>query len=841
MSSRLASRLVQGKLLSSQQLAEAFERQVIYEGNLDTVLLEQDLVDEGTLLEQLGAATGLPVWRGPIVDAARDREALVQLVPAALAEEYRVVPLGLDEARRQLLVLVGDPPGGNLTELGAKVGRALAPQVTTEVLLEEARSAVYGDLLPSRFANLRRRLGPTPPAPKPRPATSKPPSAAPASTPAAASPPPRLTPLAAAPPTVGTKPPPRSVTTPVAPPPTAPKTPPPPTVAAPSAAPRIDAPTGGPPAPSTSGAPPTAAPVAPSAKPAPPSAELGAPMVPATAATHPLAPPEAAAATVAQPSSAPMEPTISAAGSADAVVVALQRAKTSDEVLGLLCELGSRHFPFAAVFTVQQGIARARVARGPAGVVDGTVIAETRVDLAAASSFRTAVMGQAPYLGRLDDEPTATQALAMLGRPANLVGALLPVLLGQRVVALLAVDGGGATVMAAQVSDLTSTLGEVAVALRRLIREQKALGLRKAEVPLPDDPIVQPTLRPAPPSTLPEQLRKRPAATHEARPVRPTNPGFPAPLSEAGTPASLFDAVERGSRTVEDAAAELAALGGAGLQALLHRLPSRVHPAASATTLDAGELPTCAAVSPLLALAQRLGPPAVDALVESLDAPSPELRFAAVIAIAELGAPETPLFLARALLDGDPLVRRAARQALMPASPTGDLGRVLERLRERLAAGDAALALAAAEGAGALRDTQAVPLLIPLLGHGDGAVVKAALVALTQITKQDFGNSRWRWRWWWDGNRDRPRVEWLLAGLEHRAAAIRESAEAELAAIGEPRFGFLKALSAREREEARRRFAAWRRDRSAAHDGPGRPPAVGAPTVQDFAEGPTKR
>jgi len=61
MTSRLASLLVQDGLVSAKKMAEAFQRQVIYGGTLDTILLEMDVVDEATLLDALGRSSALPI------------------------------------------------------------------------------------------------------------------------------------------------------------------------------------------------------------------------------------------------------------------------------------------------------------------------------------------------------------------------------------------------------------------------------------------------------------------------------------------------------------------------------------------------------------------------------------------------------------------------------------------------------------------------------------------------------------------------------------------------------------------------------------------------------------
>jgi hypothetical protein len=103
-----------------------------------------------------------------------------------------------------------------------------------------------------------------------------------------------------------------------------------------------------------------------------------------------------------------------------------------------------------------------------------------------------------------------------------------------------------------------------------------------------------------------------------------------------------------------------------------------------------------------------------------------------------------------------------------------------------------------------------VPRLIELVKHADPQVVASARRALIEVTKQDFGTSRWRWRGWWDRHRHEPRVEWLLEGLGHAEADVRLSAAEEMRALslGEV-FGYHFDLPKREREEARRKWVDW--------------------------------
>ena len=106
-----------------------------------------------------------------------------------------------------------------------------------------------------------------------------------------------------------------------------------------------------------------------------------------------------------------------------------------------------------------------------------------------------------------------------------------------------------------------------------------------------------------------------------------------------------------------------------------------------------------------------------------------------------------------------------------------------------------------------------MPRLIELVKHPDVPVVAGARHALLEITKQDFGNSRWRWRSWWERHRGEPRLEWLLEGLGHAEPEARESASEELRALSTESFGYHFDLPKREREEARRRWIDWWRNK----------------------------
>jgi hypothetical protein len=60
MPARLSSLLVRDGLVGVKRMEKAFQRQVIYGGSLDTILLEMNLVTEERLTQYLALASGLP-------------------------------------------------------------------------------------------------------------------------------------------------------------------------------------------------------------------------------------------------------------------------------------------------------------------------------------------------------------------------------------------------------------------------------------------------------------------------------------------------------------------------------------------------------------------------------------------------------------------------------------------------------------------------------------------------------------------------------------------------------------------------------------------------------------
>ena len=247
-------------------------------------------------------------------------------------------------------------------------------------------------------------------------------------------------------------------------------------------------------------------------------------------------------------------------------------------------------------------------------------------------------------------------------------------------------------------------------------------------------------------------------------------------------------------------------MGERGAQAVVANLPGPLR--LDRHTLR-GPAPPVAEHGPLMAVLSRFGEVALAPLYARLGDASLEVRYYATLACGELRLAQVVPGLAQRLLDPDAGVRHAAVHALARFDMSPELRTVTESLRGELPGPEAIRQRYASEALGVLRDVPSVPRLIELVKHSDAAVVSAARRALIEITKQDFGTSRWRWRGWWDRHRAEPRVEWMLEGLGHAEAEVRMSASEELRGMTDEYFGYHFDLPKREREEARRKWIEW--------------------------------
>jgi len=196
-------------------------------------------------------------------------------------------------------------------------------------------------------------------------------------------------------------------------------------------------------------------------------------------------------------------------------------------------------------------------------------------------------------------------------------------------------------------------------------------------------------------------------------------------------------------------------------------------------------------------------------------APDPEPGAAALDALeidvddAVVAESTLPAILAERALEADPAIAAAACDALAARRRDPAAREAGERLRRALLSGIEGRVLRAARALGALRDVDAIPLLVQVLESSAPEPARAAADALGAITLQRLGTDARRWLGWWKENRGRGRAEWLFSGLTSADRETRVAAAGELSETAPPPIAYSADLPAAERERAARAWAGW--------------------------------
>jgi Type II secretion system (T2SS), protein E, N-terminal domain len=155
MPSRLSSLLVRDGLVGVRRMEKAFQRQVIYGGSLDTILLELGMVPEERLCQYLALASGLPPASRAELELIDP--AAVALLPLEAAQSYRAVPLVLEgDAVRMAVCSPIDLAA--LEDLADQVDRPLRPLLVPEYRWHLMMARAYGASVPQRYAALAAQI-----------------------------------------------------------------------------------------------------------------------------------------------------------------------------------------------------------------------------------------------------------------------------------------------------------------------------------------------------------------------------------------------------------------------------------------------------------------------------------------------------------------------------------------------------------------------------------------------------------------------------------------------------------------------------------------------------------
>ncbi|HEY0483898.1 MAG TPA: hypothetical protein VGD37_40540 [Kofleriaceae bacterium] len=828
MPSRLSSLLVRDGLVGVKRMEKAFQRQVIYGGSLDTILLEMGLVPEDRLTQYLALASGLP-------PAARDEGAVVDraattMITQDMAERYRAVPVAIEQDA--IRILVCSPLDLTaLEDLADLLDRPLQPLITPEYRWNLVFASTYGVDPQARFTTLARTLDVDPASPPVGRAPSviiedKTPVTVPSLT--------ELTRQAAAIHAGAAR---------LAPVPSDADTlrllssePLPPmfpddgvrgrrhtiigvipnraatdgTVT--TRSPEDDTPPSG-----IRRAPRTSAPrLAPAATPAPAPDTIPAVMpavmpAPASSAVHRVVT-EPRGSGMRSTSSAPRPTPIPTEGRDSPLPIVRAReilatANDRDTVFLTLLRAARSRARWAGLLTVQGGAAIGRVALAEPGI-DSAAINTVLIPLDSVSPFRTVVTNHQSHIGPLvSGDPGIDSMVLRMGGTVPPSALILPIVLRDRVVALVVAHRLHSDLRLVDVTELLPMANAASEAIGRLIVKHKTAGYRA-----PSDPsIVEVEAE----MIDTKRIISRSEAGWHAAPPQPSAPRFEQGVEmsiEAGEPRPIDEVlgdIERaGEGEAEDAITEAVERTSEALRALLRRFPGKLRVDRFSVT---GRPLRASQHGGLLELVIRLGAAvAADFLIDRMSVAQRDVRFYATVCAAELRPRNAVFALAERLFDQDYGVRATAIEALTGYPPL-ELGQAMGRARRAVHSTDPDVVAAATGAVVALGDIESIPDLIGVIERADrgGDHARRALVALTA---QDFGASERKWRKWYETARRRHRIEWLIDGLLHKEDAIRETAINSLRRLTGEYFGYHHDLPRKEREAAAERWTAWWHD-----------------------------
>jgi HEAT repeat protein len=484
----------------------------------------------------------------------------------------------------------------------------------------------------------------------------------------------------------------------------------------------------------------------------------------------------------------------------------LATAEDRDTVFITLLRAARARARYAGLLTVQGGAAIGRLALAETGL-DTAAIHNVLIPLDAVSPFRAVTHNQQPHIGPLVSGDPGIDAMVMrLGGSMPPSALLLPIVLRDRVVAVVIAHRVHSDLKLVDVTELLPLAAGAADALGRLIVKHKSAGYR---TPASAAPIVE-----VADDKIDTKKIARTNADWSAPGSRQSVPSLPIPTEPevAAAPAKpighLMDSIEASVEGGADAAiTEAVERSQETLGELAKRFPGTLRVERFAVT---GRPLRAAQYGGLLELLVRLGAAAGEVIIDRMSSPQRDIRFYATVCAAELRPRNAVFALVERLFDQDYGVRSMAVEALA-GYPVADMSHALPRARRALHSSDPETVAAAAAAVVQLGDIDSIDDLIGAVERGDRGA-EHARKALVSLTAQDFGLSQRKWRKWFEAARRRHRIEWLIDGLGHKDDAIREAAINDLRRLTGEYFGYHHDLPRREREVGAERWSSWWRE-----------------------------
>ncbi len=155
---RVGHQLVEAKVISAADLAEALDIQQREGGRLGSILVRMEVLSESTLLEFLSQHYGVSTI--DLSTCSMD-DGLLQLLPLSVIQQHLVIPVQQTSSRLTLAMV--DPTNVSLLdELRFRTGLHIVPVVATESDVRTAMNRIYGQSQNgnSTETRLSTRLGP---------------------------------------------------------------------------------------------------------------------------------------------------------------------------------------------------------------------------------------------------------------------------------------------------------------------------------------------------------------------------------------------------------------------------------------------------------------------------------------------------------------------------------------------------------------------------------------------------------------------------------------------------------------------------------------------------------
>jgi hypothetical protein len=485
----------------------------------------------------------------------------------------------------------------------------------------------------------------------------------------------------------------------------------------------------------------------------------------------------------------------------------LASAESRDAIFVILLRAARYRTRWAGILTVQGGAAIGRLALAESGIATSE-FTTVLIPLEMKSGFHTAAITKLPYVGPLRSDDVLDMMLRKMGGVVPAMGVVMPVIVKDRVVALMVAHRLDRELLQSDVSDILALDKAISDALSKVILRSKSTQpiASSAHQPLLTNDITQPY------ATQPANER---AATpmiqtpvEQATHAIDAGPEVELIVEPPRTIEELLDNVDSAlPSAAEDAMEEVAQRAAEALPHLEARFPGQLRIDRFAVT---GGRMRAAQYGGLLELVVRIGPAATDLLVTKMSSTQRDIRFYATVCAAELRPRGAINALVERLFDSDLGVRACAVDALKGYSPR-DLDAAMTFARHALHSGDLARVNAASKAIADLLDLASIPDLLTAMNKGT-RFAEAARATLILLCRQDFGNSERRWRHWWDDNQKKHRIEWLIDALSHKDSLIRQAAIDDLRRITGEHFGYHHDMGKKDRDVTQSRWQNWWRD-----------------------------